>query len=90
MKLKRLRSLRCRSSSEGRCSKNYVFSLHSGIPSRYRSEYCEEVSNGVFFEPSFQHVLDYTRSEDYREPPDGVAPSIRVFCRVLRMGLRPA
>ncbi|MDA3951246.1 MAG: YqgE/AlgH family protein [Spirochaeta sp.] len=63
----------------GPVQQNYVFSLHSGIPSRYRSEYCEEVSAGVFFEPSFQHVLDYARSEDYRDPPDGAVPTIRVF-----------
>jgi len=63
----------------GPVQQNYVFVLHNGIPRRYRSEHCEEVSSGVHFEPSFQHVLDYSRSEDYQVPPEGVAPVIHVF-----------
>ncbi len=63
----------------GPVQQNYVFILHNGIPQRYRSEYCEEVSPSVYFEPSFQHVLDYARSEDYQNPPDGALPVIHVF-----------
>lgn len=63
----------------GPVQQNYVFVLHNGVPERYRSDYSDEVSNGVIFEPSFQHILDYANSEDYREPPEGSTPTIRVF-----------
>ncbi|MFA7565807.1 MAG: YqgE/AlgH family protein [Alkalispirochaeta sp.] len=63
----------------GPVQQNYVFVLHNGIPSRYQSDHSEEVSQGVFFEPSFQHVLDYSRSEDYIHPPGGRQPVIHVF-----------
>jgi len=63
----------------GPVQQNYVFVLHNGIPLRYRSDYCDEVCPGVYFEPSFQHVLDFTRSEDYRLPAGGGRPAIRIF-----------
>ena len=63
----------------GPVQQNYIFVLHDGIPSRYRSEHCEEASSGVFFEPSFQHVIDYARSEDFQDPAEGDRPNIRVF-----------
>lgn len=53
----------------GPVQQNYVFSLHSGIPEVYRSEHTEEPAPGVFFEPSFQHVIDYVESETYASRP---------------------
>ena len=51
----------------GPVQQNYVFVLHGGVPDRYQSESCDEVSPGVFFEPSFHHLLNFVRSEDYEE-----------------------
>ena len=62
----------------GPVQQNYVFALHSGIPERYRSEHSEEPATGIFFEPSFQHVIDYSRSEDYRTLAVGRRPLIKV------------
>lgn len=63
----------------GPVQQNYVFALHDGIPERYRSEHCEQPGTGVFFEPSFQHVIDYVRSEDYRAAAAEETPSIKVL-----------
>ena len=63
----------------GPVQQNYVFALHDGIPTAYRSEHTEEPSPGVFFEPSFHHVMDYVASRDYRDLEDGDAPRIRVL-----------
>lgn len=53
----------------GPVQQNYVFALHSGIPGAFCSEHIEETAPGVFFEPSFQHVIDYVGSERYRQLP---------------------
>ncbi|MFW5693771.1 MAG: YqgE/AlgH family protein [Alkalispirochaeta sp.] len=63
----------------GPVQQNYVFALHNGIPSPYRSEHTEEPTPGVFFEPSFGHVIDYVKSEDYLPAIRPEAPRIRVF-----------
>lgn len=63
----------------GPVQQNYVFVLHSGIPERYHSEHVESPCQGVYFEPSFQHVLDYMNSEDYLAPEEDSSPRIRVF-----------
>lgn len=63
----------------GPVQQNYVFALHDGIPERYRSEHSEEPCGGVFFEPSFQHVIDYVRSEDYQTGEPSELPRIRVI-----------
>lgn len=63
----------------GPVQQEYVFAIHSGIPERYRSAHTEEPGAGLFFEPSFRHVIDYVRSEDYRTLPQGSRPGIRVF-----------
>lgn len=63
----------------GPVQQNYVFVLHSGIPEAYRSEYCDEVSEGIFFEPSFHHVLDYAGSQEFQKPIEGAVPRIRIF-----------
>lgn len=63
----------------GPVQQNYVFVLHTEIPPRYRSEHCEEVCPDVYFEPSFRHVLDYLKSEDYQLPAEGDPPKVRVF-----------
>lgn len=52
----------------------YVFALTSGIPPQYRSEYAEEPSPGIVFEPSVSDVFTFLHSEDYVVPH----PSARV------------
>ncbi|TVR69424.1 MAG: DUF179 domain-containing protein [Spirochaetaceae bacterium] len=63
----------------GPVQQNYVFVLHSPIARRYSSEHAESPCEGVFFEPSFQHIMDYTDSEDYLALSEGDRPKIRVF-----------
>lgn len=63
----------------GPVQQNYVFVLHSGIPRRYTSEHMETPCEGVCFEPSFQHIMDYTSSEDYLTLDGEKRPRIRVF-----------
>jgi putative transcriptional regulator len=63
----------------GPVQQEYVFAIHNGIPERYRSEHTEEPGTGLFFEPSFRHVIDYVRSEDYRTLTESSRPGIRVF-----------
>lgn len=63
----------------GPVQQNYIFVLHSGIPRRYHSDHALEPCQGVFFEPSFQHILDYMASEDYLALSEGERPQVRVF-----------
>ncbi len=63
----------------GPVQQNYVFALHNGIPREYRSEHTEEPTSGVYFEPSFGHVIEYVQSEDYRLALGAEVPGIRVF-----------
>lgn len=63
----------------GPVQQNYVFVLHSGVADRYSSEHLESPCQGVFFEPSFQHVADYAGSEDYLALETEQRPRIRVF-----------
>lgn len=63
----------------GPVQQNYVFVLHSPIADRYNSEHAETPCEGIRFEPSFQHILDYTESEDYLAAPEAERPRIRVF-----------
>ncbi|SIQ71488.1 putative transcriptional regulator [Alkalispirochaeta americana] len=63
----------------GPVQQNYIFVLHSGIPRRYHSDHALEPCKGVFFEPSFQHILDYMASEDYLALPEKERPQVRVF-----------
>ena len=43
----------------------YIFALTSGVPPQYRSEYAEEPSPGIVFEPSVSDVFTFLHSEDY-------------------------
>lgn len=63
----------------GPVQQNYVFCLHGGVPERYRSEHGEEPAGGIFFEPSFQHVIDYASTEDFGMLSEADRPAIRVF-----------
>ncbi len=63
----------------GPVQQNYVFVLHGEIPRRYHSEHCEQVCESVYFEPSFRHLVEYMKSEDYREPGRDAPPAVRVF-----------
>jgi putative transcriptional regulator len=63
----------------GPVQQNYVFALHDGIPERYRSEHTEEIGGRIFFEPSFRHVIDFVRSEDYQTVEPDSRSRIRVF-----------
>jgi putative transcriptional regulator len=63
----------------GPVQQNYVFVLHSGVPDRYSSEHVENPCRGVYFEPSFQHVLDYVNSEDYLVLAADERPAVRIF-----------
>jgi putative transcriptional regulator len=63
----------------GPVQQNYVFALNNGIPRQYRSEHSEEPTSGVFFEPSFGHIIDYVKSEAYHLAVGPEVPQIRVF-----------
>lgn len=63
----------------GPVQQNYVFVLHSGVPDRYNSDHAERPCEGVVFEPSFQHVMDYMNSEDYLTLREEQRPAVRVF-----------
>lgn len=63
----------------GPVQQNYVFVLHGGFPPRYHSDHVETPCEGVFFEPSFQHVIDYMNSEDYVTLETTDRPRVRVF-----------
>ena len=63
----------------GPVQQNYVFALHSGIPQRYHSDHVESPCEGVYFEPSFQHIIDFMNSEDYVTLAQTERPRIRVF-----------
>lgn len=43
----------------------YIFALTSGVPTQYRSEYAEEPSPGIVFEPSVSDLFVFLHSEDY-------------------------
>lgn len=63
----------------GPVQQNYLFVLHSGLPTEFMSEHVIEPGEGIFFEPSFQHVADFLSSPTYWDLPEVSRPKIHVF-----------
>ncbi len=63
----------------GPVQQNYIFSLHSGIPTGWSSEHVEEPAPGVFFEPSFQHLADFMGSDEFGGLPAQERPRVHVY-----------
>ena len=45
----------------GPVDQGYIFTLHSGLPARYHSDDSRQVSDKLYFEPSFDHIVRYQR-----------------------------
>jgi putative transcriptional regulator len=53
----------------GPVEQEYLFTIHSGLPAGYGSEFAREVVTGVVFEPNFAELERFILKEAQQSPP---------------------